>query len=64
LALVNSAYNLTRAEKPVEQRADGHHKRRRSAKAGEGKKRNRPPPKAHRRPSNRRTRSVKRPKGG
>jgi GH15 family glucan-1,4-alpha-glucosidase len=64
MALVNSAYNLTRAEKPVEQRADGHHKRRRHAKAKESKKRNSPPRKAQRRPSNRRTRSVKRPKGG
>jgi GH15 family glucan-1,4-alpha-glucosidase len=60
MALVNSAYNLTRAEKPVEQRADG----RRDAKAKEGKKRDSPPGKAQRRPSNRRTRSVKRPKGG
>jgi GH15 family glucan-1,4-alpha-glucosidase len=64
MALVNSAYNLTRAEKPVEQRADGHHKLRRNAKAKEGKKRNSRPRKAQRRPSNRRTRSVKRPKGG
>jgi GH15 family glucan-1,4-alpha-glucosidase len=64
MALVNSAYNLTRAEKPVEQRADGHRDRRRNAKAKEGKKRNLPQRKAQRRPSNRRTRSVKRPKGG
>jgi GH15 family glucan-1,4-alpha-glucosidase len=63
MALVNSAYNLTRAEKPVEQRADGHRDRRRNAKAKEGKKRNSPARKAQR-PSNRRTRSVKRPKGG
>ncbi|HXL65141.1 MAG TPA: glycoside hydrolase family 15 protein, partial [Xanthobacteraceae bacterium] len=60
MALVNSAYNLTRAEKPVEQRADG----RGDAKAKEAKKRNLPPRKAQPRPSNRRTRSVKRPKGG
>jgi GH15 family glucan-1,4-alpha-glucosidase len=64
LALVNSAYNLTRAEKPVEQRADGHRKRRRNAKANDGKKRNPTPRKSQRRPSNRRTRSVRRPKGG
>src|SRR6202046_4859219 len=64
MALVNSAYNLTRAEKPVEQRADGHHRRRRPTEAKEGKKRNSRPRKAQRRPSNRRTRSVKRPKGG
>jgi GH15 family glucan-1,4-alpha-glucosidase len=63
MALVNSAYNLTRAEKPVEQRADGHRDRRRNAKAKGGKKRNSPARKAQR-PSNRRTRSVKRPKGG
>jgi GH15 family glucan-1,4-alpha-glucosidase len=63
MALVNSAYNLTRAEKPVEQRADGH-KRSRKAQAKENKTRNRPPRPAQRRPSNRRTRSVKRPKGG
>jgi hypothetical protein len=64
MALVNSAYNLTRAEKPVEQRADGDHRRRRPTEAREGKKRNSPPRKAQRRPSNRRTKSVKRPKGG
>jgi GH15 family glucan-1,4-alpha-glucosidase len=64
LALVNSAYNLTRGENPVEQRADGRHKRRRNPKEKEGKQRNRTPRKAQRRPSNRRTRSVKRPKGG
>jgi GH15 family glucan-1,4-alpha-glucosidase len=63
MALVNSAYNLTRAEKPVEQRADGY-KRRHNAKEKEGKKRNSPPRKAQRRPSKSRIKSVRRPKGG
>ena len=64
LALVNSAFNLTRAEKPVEQRAQTHYKPPRKVKSYKGKKQNRRPRKAHRRLSNRRTRSVKRPKGG
>jgi GH15 family glucan-1,4-alpha-glucosidase len=64
MALVNSAYNLTRAEKPVEQRAHAHYKQPGKVNKAEAKQRSRQPRKVQRRLSNRRTRSVKRPKGG